>query len=103
MTWVEASLRDHAGPVIAATDYVRNFAEPIRAWVDRPYTVLGTDGFGRSDTREHLRRFFEVDRAHIAVAALKALADHEVLPAAAVTSAIQKFGIGADDLEPWRA
>ena len=103
VTWVEASLRDHAGPVIAATDYVRNFAEPIRAWVDRPYTVLGTDGFGRSDTREHLRRFFEVDRAHIAVAALKALADHEVLPAAAVTSAIQKFGIGADDLEPWRA
>jgi pyruvate dehydrogenase E1 component len=56
--------------VIAATDYVRNFAEPIRAWVDRPYTVLGTDGFGRSDTRERLRRFFEVDRAHIAVAAL---------------------------------
>jgi pyruvate dehydrogenase E1 component len=103
VTWVEQSLRDHAGPVVAATDYVRNFAEPIRAWVDRPYTVLGTDGFGRSDTRELLRRFFEVDRGHIAVAALKALADQEAVPAAAVTGAIQKFGIGADSIEPWRA
>ncbi|HTE16211.1 MAG TPA: pyruvate dehydrogenase (acetyl-transferring), homodimeric type, partial [Burkholderiales bacterium] len=102
-TWLEESLRDHAGPVIAATDYVRAFAEPIRAWVDRPYTVLGTDGFGRSDTRERLRRFFEVDRAHITVAALKALADQEVLPAAIVTSAIQKFGIDADSIEPWHA
>ena len=103
VTWVKESLRDHAGPVVAATDYVRNFAEPIRAWVDRPYTVLGTDGFGRSDTRELLRRFFEVDRGHIAVAALKALADQEVLPAATVTGAIQKFGINADNLEPWCA
>jgi pyruvate dehydrogenase E1 component len=102
-TWVEESLRDHAGPVIAATDYVRAFAEPIRAWVDRPYTVLGTDGFGRSDTRELLRRFFEVDRAHIAVAALKALADQEALPAATVSSAIQKFGIDSDVAAPWRA
>ena len=103
VTWVEQSLRDHAGPVVAATDYVRNFAEPIRAWVDRPYTVLGTDGFGRSDTRELLRRFFEVDRGHIAVAALKALADQEVLPAAVVTGAIQKFGIDSTTVEPWRA
>jgi pyruvate dehydrogenase E1 component len=102
-SWVEQCLRDRAGPVIAATDYVRNFAEPIRAWVDRPYTVLGTDGFGRSDTRELLRRFFEVDRAHIAVAALKALADQEVLPAATVSSAIRKFGINAENIEPWRA
>ena len=102
VNWVEQSLRDHAGPVIAATDYVRAFAEPIRAWVDRPYTVLGTDGFGRSDTRERLRRFFEVDRAHITVAALKALADQEVLPAATVSSALQKFGIDAEAAEPWR-
>ena len=102
-TWIEQSLRDHAGPVVAATDYVRGFAEPIRAWVDRPYTVLGTDGFGRSDTREQLRRFFEVDRAHIAVAALKALADQEAIPAATVSTALQKFGIDADATEPWRA
>ena len=103
ITWIEQSLREHAGPVIAATDYVRNYAEPIRAWVDRPYTVLGTDGFGRSDTRELLRRFFEVDRAHITVAALKSLADQEVMPAATVSNAILKFGIAADSLEPWRA
>ena len=102
-TWVEDALREHAGPVIAATDYVRAFAEPIRAWVDRPYTVLGTDGFGRSDTRELLRRFFEVDRAHITVAALKALADQEALPAATVASAIRNFGISGDSIEPWRA
>ncbi len=103
LTWVEASLRDHAGPVIAATDYVRAFAEPIRAWIDRPYTVLGTDGFGRSDTRENLRRFFEVDRAHITVAALKALAAQEIIPAARVSQAIRQFAIPADVLEPWRA
>ncbi len=103
VSWVEQSLRDHAGPVVAATDYVRNFAEPIRAWVDRPFTVLGTDGFGRSDTRELLRRFFEVDRAHITVAALKALADQEVLPAAVVSAAIRKFRVDAESMEPWRA
>lgn len=103
VSWVEQSLRDYAGPVIAATDYVRAFAESIRAWVDRPYTVLGTDGFGRSDTRERLRRFFEVDRAHITVAALKVLADHEALPAAMVSSAIQTFGIKVENVEPWRA
>ncbi len=102
-TWVEDALRDHAGPVIAATDYVRAFAEPIRAWVARPYTVLGTDGYGRSDTRELLRRFFEVDRAHITVAALKALADQEVVPAALVASAMRKFAISGDNIEPWRA
>ncbi len=103
LTWIEQSLRDHAGPVVAATDYVRNFAEPIRAWANRPYTVLGTDGFGRSDTRELLRRFFEVDRAHITVAALKALADQEVLPAAVVSAAIRKFRVDAESMEPWRA
>ena len=103
VTWVEQCLKDRNGPAIAATDYVRSYAEPIRAWLNRPYTVLGTDGFGRSDTREHLRRFFEVDRAHICVAALKALADQEVVPAAVVSGAIAKFGVGADMMEPWRA
>ena len=103
VSWVEQCLRDHAGPVVAATDYVRAFADPIRAWVNRPYTVLGTDGFGRSDTRELLRRFFEVDRAHITVAALKALADQEALPAAIVSDTIKKFAIDTDSLEPWRA
>lgn len=82
---------------------MRNYAEPIRAWVDQPYTVRGTDGFGHSDTRELLRRFFEVDRAHVVVAALEALADQEVVPPAVVSSAVQRFGIDRDSLEPWRA
>ena len=72
---VAACLADTQGPVIASTDYVRAFADQIRAFVPRRYVVLGTDGFGRSDTREKLRRFFEVDRYYIVVAALKALAD----------------------------
>ena len=77
-------LDDTQGPVIAATDYIRAFAEQIRAYVPRRYVVLGTDGFGRSDTREKLRRFFEVDRYYVTVAALKALADEGALPAAKV-------------------
>jgi len=101
-TWVESCLKNHSGPVIAATDYVRAYAEQIRGLISQPYTVLGTDGFGRSDTRKALRRFFEVDRGHITVTALKSLADQEVLPAAAVTSAITKFGIDAECAEPWK-
>ena len=73
--------------MVAATDYVRAFAEQIRAFVPRRYLVLGTDGFGRSDTREKLRRFFEVDRHHVAVAALKALADDGAVPAARAAEA----------------
>ena len=69
----------------------------------RPYTVLGTDGFGRSDTRARLRRFFEVDRAHIVVAALKSLADQELIPAATVSRAIQGFGIDPERPESWRS
>ena len=71
---VEMCLGDTRGPIIAATDYVRMFAEQIRPFINRRYVTLGTDGFGRSDTREQLRHFFEVDRRWIAVAALKALA-----------------------------
>src|SRR3981081_1442565 len=81
---VESCLADAKGPVIATSDYIRAFAEQIRAFVPRRYVVLGTDGFGRSDTREKLRQFFEVDRHYIAVAALKALADDGELPAAKI-------------------
>jgi pyruvate dehydrogenase E1 component len=102
-TWVETCLKDHAGPAIAATDYVRGYAEQIRALVKRPYTVLGTDGIGRSDTRDALRAFFEVDRRHIALAALKALAEQEALPAAAVALAMEKLGIDPERIDPWRA
>ncbi|MBI4194654.1 MAG: pyruvate dehydrogenase (acetyl-transferring), homodimeric type [Betaproteobacteria bacterium] len=100
-TWVDSCLKDHAGPAIAATDYVRGYAEQIRGLVRRSYTTLGTDGFGRSDTRSALRAFFEVDRNHIAIAALKALAEQEILPASTVRGAIDKLGIDAERIEPW--
>jgi pyruvate dehydrogenase E1 component len=74
-------LARHEGPVIAATDYIRMFAEQIRPFVNRRYVTLGTDGFGRSDTREKLRHFFEVDRHWVTLAALKALADDGTIEA----------------------
>jgi pyruvate dehydrogenase E1 component len=98
---VESCLTDTRGPVIATSDYIRAFAEQIRAFVPRRYVVLGTDGFGRSDTREKLREFFEVDRRYIAVAALKALADDGEIPAAKVAEAIKKYGIDGARPAPW--
>jgi pyruvate dehydrogenase E1 component len=91
------------GPVIAATDYVRTYADQIRAFVPRRYTVLGTDGFGRSDYRRHLRRFFEVDRHYVAVAALSALAADGTVPAGRVADAIVRYGIDPDAPDPSRA
>jgi pyruvate dehydrogenase E1 component len=101
LSHVEACLNDTQGPVIAATDYMRAFAEQIRAFVPRRYVVLGTDGFGRSDTREKLRRFFEVDRYYITVAALKALADEGAAPAAKAAEAIKKYGVDPAKPAPW--
>lgn len=98
---VSTCLTDANVPVIAATDYTRAFAEQIRSEIKAPYTVLGTDGFGRSDTREQLRRFFEVDRFHIAVAALKSLADNGKFELSKVEVAIAKYGIDADIKAPW--
>jgi pyruvate dehydrogenase E1 component len=98
---VAARLAATEGPVVAATDYVRAFAEQIRPYVPRRYVVLGTDGFGRSDTREKLRRFFEVDRHHVAVAALKALADDGAVPAAKVDEAIERYAIDRAKPAPW--
>ncbi len=98
--WVERSLAGHDGPVIAATDYMKTVADQIRPFVKRAYTVLGTDGFGRSDTREALRNFFEVDRRWVVVAALKALADEGSLPAKTVAEAIARFGIDPEKPEP---
>ncbi len=98
---VEACLGPTAGPVVAATDHVRAFAEQIRPHVPRRYTVLGTDGFGRSDTREKLRRFFEVDRHHVAVAALAALAADGAVPARRAAEAVARYGIDPDRPDPW--
>ncbi|WP_020652452.1 pyruvate dehydrogenase (acetyl-transferring), homodimeric type [Massilia niastensis] len=86
-------LGSRRGPVIAATDYVRALAEQIRAFVPGRYVVLGTDGFGRSDTRAALRHFFEVDRFWICLAALHALAEDQVLPQQTVADAIAKYGL----------
>jgi len=98
---VEKCLDNAKGPIIAATDYMRAFAEQIRPWVKQPYTVLGTDGFGRSDTRANLRSFFEVDRHHVTVAALHALAQAGEFEAAKVEVAIAKYNIDPDAVAPW--
>ncbi len=98
---VEQCLSGTKGPVIASTDYMRTFADQIREFVPRRYKVLGTDGFGRSDSRENLRRFFEVNRFYVAVAALKALAEDGEVPAAKVAEAIKKYGIDAEKPAPW--
>jgi pyruvate dehydrogenase E1 component len=93
VSYVEQCLTAHAGPVVAATDYIKAYADGIRQFVPRRYTVLGTDGFGRSDTREKLREFFELNRYYITLAALKALADDGELSATRVTEAIKRYGI----------
>jgi pyruvate dehydrogenase E1 component len=102
-SWVERCLGSTAGPVVAATDYVKLHAEQIRAYVPRRYSVLGTDGFGRSDTRSALRRHFEVDRQHVVVAALAALADEGAIDKKQVTQAVERYGIDplrTDPAEP---
>ncbi|MDC9728811.1 MAG: pyruvate dehydrogenase (acetyl-transferring), homodimeric type [Methyloprofundus sp.] len=98
---VEKCLTKADIPVIAATDYMRVYAEQISAYVKADYTVLGTDGFGRSDTRENLRSFFEVDRFHVVIAALKALADKGDFDAKKINEAIEKYSINADVVAPW--
>ena len=102
LAYVTQQLTDSAGPIIAATDYMRTYAEQIRAFMPtgRSYKVLGTDGFGRSDTRAKLREFFEVNRYFVVIAALKSLVDAGSLDKAVVAKAIQKYGIQADKPNP---
>ena len=92
---------DSDAPVIAATDYMRAVAEQVRAFVPARYSVLGTDGFGRSDTREQLRHFFEVNRYWITVSALKALADEGTIDYDTVAQAISKYQLDANKPAPW--
>ncbi|MGZ5061799.1 MAG: alpha-ketoglutarate dehydrogenase [Usitatibacter sp.] len=94
-SWVQRQLPRNGVPVIAASDYVSAVADLIRPWVADPYVALGTDGFGRSDTRASLRKFFEVDRHAIAVAALHSLGD------ARAAEAMRRYGIGGDSAPPW--
>jgi pyruvate dehydrogenase E1 component len=93
LSYVEHCLSERKGPLVAATDYVRTFADQIRPYVKRRYVTLGTDGFGRSDLRRKLREFFEVNRYYVALAALKALADEGEIPLKTVSEAIKKYGI----------
>lgn len=93
-------LKDRRGPAIAATDYIRSYADQIRAWVPMHYKVLGTDGFGRSDTRAQLRRHFEVDRYYIVLAALKSLVDENSLPAVKIMEAMEKYQIDPNKPNP---
>ena len=101
--YVTQVLQDAEGPFISATDYMRNYSDQIREYVPGDFHVLGTDGFGRSDTRENLRRFFEVDRYYVAVEALKALADQGTIESSKVSEAIKKYNLDAEKVNPIRA
>jgi pyruvate dehydrogenase E1 component len=98
--YVQQVLKDRDGPIIAATDYVRNVPDQIRQWIATKYVTLGTDGFGRSDSRAQLRKHFEVDRNFIVLAALKALADDGKIDRKTVTQAIEKLGIDPGKPDP---
>jgi pyruvate dehydrogenase E1 component len=98
--YVRTLLDGSEGPLVAATDYVRNVPDQIRSWVSQLYVTLGTDGFGRSDARAPLRQHFEVDRNFIALAALKALADLSLLDRRVVAEAMGKLGIDPEKSDP---
>jgi pyruvate dehydrogenase E1 component len=98
--YVQACLAEQSGPFVAATDYMRIVPDQVRQWVPGRYHVLGTDGYGRSDSRAALRGFFEVDRRYIALAALKSLADEGMLDLATVAGAIERFGLDPDKPNP---
>jgi pyruvate dehydrogenase E1 component len=99
-SYVETCLAERRGPVVAASDYIKAFADEIRPFIGRRYRVLGTDGFGRSDYRKQLRNFFEVDRRYVALAALKSLADEEEIPVSRVEDAIRKYDIDPEKPSP---
>jgi pyruvate dehydrogenase E1 component len=99
---VESCLALRRGPVIAATDYMRAFPEQIRPYVLHRYICLGTDGYGRSDYRKALRRFFEVDRHYVAIAALGALAEEGAIDKEKVAAAFTRYGIDPDRPAPWK-
>jgi pyruvate dehydrogenase E1 component len=98
--YVTEVLTGMSGPAIVATDYMKAYPEQIRPFVPMPFHVLGTDGYGRSDTREALRNFFEVDRRWVTVKALSALADLNQIPRARVAEAIAKYGLDTNKPNP---
>jgi pyruvate dehydrogenase E1 component len=98
--YVQQALGEREGPFVAASDYMKTVPDQIRQWIPGHYSVLGTDGFGRSDSRAELRRFFEVDRHYVVIAALKALADDGKLDMHTVTRAMEAFGIDPEKPNP---
>ena len=98
--YITQCLGNSDSPVISSTDYIRLYAEQVRAYIDAPFTVLGTDGFGRSDTREQLRQFFEVDRNYVVIAALDSLAKQGKLDAQVSLDAMRKFNIDRNCIAP---
>jgi pyruvate dehydrogenase E1 component len=93
-------LKKAEGPIIASTDYMKSFAEQIAVFLPHKFVALGTDGFGRSDSREKLRHFFEVDRHYVVVATLKALSDEGKIKSSVVTDAIKKFKLDPNKPNP---
>jgi len=92
-SYVEKCLEKRDGPIIAASDYIRSFADQIRPYLSKPFYSLGTDGYGRSDGRKKLRRFFEVDKEHIVTYALSALAKEQLVPSKYAEKAMKKYNI----------
>ena len=92
-TYIEKCLEKRDGPVIAVSDYVRSFSDQIRPYTGKPFYSLGTDGFGRSDTRKNLRKFFEVDKEHIVAYTLSALAKEQLMGSDSAEKAIKKYNI----------
>jgi pyruvate dehydrogenase E1 component len=98
--WLEQCLENHAGPVVATTDYMHSYPEQIRSFITSTFVTLGTDGFGRSDTRDKLRSFFEVDRYHIATTAIYALYKDGAISKDIVTTAMKKYKIDSNKINP---
>ena len=99
-SFINECLSGRGQAAVAATDYMKSYADQVRMDMPMPYTVLGTDGFGRSDTRDTLRHFFEVDRYYVCIAALHALVKQGLLKPAVVTKALKEFSIDAEKIDP---
>ncbi|MBN8430688.1 pyruvate dehydrogenase (acetyl-transferring), homodimeric type [Microbulbifer salipaludis] len=99
-SWIGEQFEGNQTPVVISTDYIRSYVEPLREFIDGDVIALGTDGFGRSDSREQLRRFFEVNRNYVTIAALKGLADQGVIEASEVADAIKKLNIDPEKVNP---
>src|SRR5204863_4709334 len=100
-SWVQRCLANTSGPIVAATDYMRTVPDLIRTWTPRRYVTLGTDGYGRSDTRAALRSFFEVDRMSVALAAIKALADNGTVDRSLAVEFMTRYAYARSLSPPW--